>query len=296
MKRYFRDEKQREQFPRHGWAVDSDNIRLIRLPIMRLVANPNKIRCELGLSNITNILPEDTISLFNTLDNLSVILRELGLTIRNITSLDLMYGDNDSKNKQYYLTNLLKVYIDTGIMYLRRLADDFCRSIRFILFKHFKSSSEKFKDLIDKINNDENTLVKAGLLCDIDQLKKVLNENTNWFRDIRGMNRGGQGKKGYRDVLEHRPSGIDIHYQKTGNGPWEIKALLRYMEESNLLSIDLLDFLKKSISELCDFWTELYKIMPYKYDSYKFGQNLREGDLFYIIGDDHDITYLWPEI
>ena len=101
----------------------------------------------------------------------------------------------------------------------------------------------------------------------------------------------------YRDILEHHPSGIEIHFEKRGNeSPWEIRALLRYMVESNLLSVDLFDFLKKSISELCDFWTELYKIMPYRFDSYKFGQNLREGDLFYIIGDDLDITYMWPEI
>ncbi len=294
MKQYFRDEKQREQFPRHGWAMDSDGIRLIRLPIMRLLANPNKIRCELGLSNITNILPEDTISLFNTLDNLSVILRELGLTIRNITSLDLMYGDNDSKNRQCYLTDLIKVYIDTGLMYLRRLADNFCSSLRFILFKNFNSAPREFKTLIHKAINDE--LAQADILCDINKFRKVLKENTNWFRDIRGMDRSGQGKKGFRDVLEHHPSSIEILFRKTGNGPWEISALLRYKSESSLMSIDLLDFLKKSISELCDFWTELYKIMPYQYDSYKFGQNLREGDLHYLIGDDHDITYMWPEI
>jgi hypothetical protein len=77
---------------------------------------------------------------------------------------------------------------------------------------------------------------------------------------------------------------------------WNPKAFLHHMSESNILSIDLLDFLKKSISELCVFWTELYKILPYRFDDYKFGQNLREGDSFYILGDDIDITYMWPEI
>ena len=201
MKRYFRDDKQREKFPRHGWAPDSEGIRLIRLPIMRLLFNPNTVRSELGLSTITNKNFQDVVSLGDNLNNLSVILQELGATIRSTTSLDLLYGNNDSNNKQYYLTNLLKVYIDTAIMYLRRLADDLCRSMRFILFKHFESSPQKFKDLVDKTNNDEDALDKAGLLCDIKQLKKVINANTNWFRDIRGMNRNGQGKKGYRDAL-----------------------------------------------------------------------------------------------
>jgi len=296
MKLDFKDKEKRGRFPKHGWATNSEGICLIWLPIMRVLANSNKVRTELGLSKITNKNWEDVISLFRTLENLSIILRELAVAMRHISSLDPITGNSNSKNREYYLLGLIKVYVDTSIMYLRRLADDFCRSVRYVLFDKFESSPREFKKLINLAMLDENKLVKAGLLCDIGQLKEVIIENTYWFRDIRGMNRDGHGKKGYRDILNHHSSSIETTRDQTNNGPWQTKALLRYMSESNVMSFDLLAFVERSVSQLCDFWTRLYNILPYKSDDYKSGANLREGDIFFILGDDIDTTRMWPKI
>jgi len=148
------------------------------------------------------------------------------------------------------------------------------------------------------VTKDEGKLVEAGLLCDVCRLKSVLSENTEWFRDIRGMNRDGCGKRGIRDVLEHHSSSIEIHRESANEGPWRTRALLHYVSECNPMSLDLLVLAEKLISQLCALWTELYRILPLPRDSegYRAGANMREGDIYFVLGDDMDVTRLWPPI
>jgi hypothetical protein len=299
MKLDFKEEDKRARFPKHGWAMSSDDVRLLWLPIMRILANSGKLRSEIGLSrNLGSRQQEDIRCLFATLANLSVTLRELAGAMREIESLDPINGDNESKNREWHLKELIKLYVDVCIMCLRRLSDAFGRSIRYVLFDHFESAPREFKKLITMTSNDEKGLLAAGPLCDVDHLKKVLHENTDWFADIRGMNREGLGKKGIRDVLDHDVSSIEIIREKAGDSPWRTRALLRHVSESSLMSLDLLSFVERCICQLCELWTQLCKLLPLPdgWQGYRGAANIREGDFYFVLGDDRDATCLWPPI
>jgi hypothetical protein len=217
MKLDFKEQEKRERFPEHGWAANSEGVRLIWLPIMRVLANSAQIRSELGVSRrIGSRQQGDVSTMFATLNGLSAALRELAAVTREIESLDPIEGDNKSLNRQAYLSQLTKLYVDTSIMYLRRLSDAFCRAIRYVLFDHFESAPRELKKLVGMAASDKNALAEAGPLCDIRLLKGVLCENTEWFRDIRGMKREGCEKKGIRDVLEHQSSSIEIFRRREG--------------------------------------------------------------------------------
>lgn len=299
MKLDFKEEDKRRRYPDHGWAMNSENVRLLWLPIMRVLANSEKIRSDIGLSrNMGSRQREDIHCLFATIGSLSVALRELARAMREIESLDPIEGDDESMNKQWYLRELIKLHADLCVMFLRRLSDAFCRSIRYVLFDPFESAPREFKKLITMASENAQGLLKAGPLCSVDLLKKVLCENSAWFADIRGMNRGGLGKKGIRDVLDHDTSSIEITRDKAGDGPWETKALLRYASESNLMSFDVLSLVKSCVSQLCGLWTQLYKLLPLsdEWKGYRAGGNIREGDIYFVFGNDMDATRLWPPI
>jgi len=297
MKLDFKNKDQLNSFPKHGWAPNSDDIELLWLPLLRILLNTNKTRKSLNLSKcISNKHFNDICAFVQTVDNLAITLQELSHTIRSLSKLDIIDGDNDSLNTAHHLRGLIRIYTDSSIVYIRRVADDFCRSLRFVLFEDFDSAPRKLKKLISD-SSEDTKLTEIGLVCDIDDLRKILGQYTEWFRDIRGMNRDGiPGKKGIRDILDHNPSSIEIAHSQTNDQPWETQALLRYLPDGNVMPLDLICFIKNLVSQLCEFWTELYKVLPLPQNKYKSGANLREGDVLYLIGNTSDITNMWPEI
>lgn len=112
------------------------------------------------------------------------------------------------------------------------------------------------------------------------------------------MNREGCGKKGIRDVLEHDSSSVAIMREKTSRGPWHTRAMLHDVSESGPMTLDLLLFVEEHVGGLCALWTQLHKILPLPdgWKGYKAGANLREGDFHFVLGDDVDVTRLWPPI
>jgi hypothetical protein len=115
------DPEQVSRFPRHGWGRNSQGVRLLWLPTVRLLRNIEAIRKEKGAKPASANDIADALSVEETLRYLALVLRELSYLDRTTPKYSL---EDPRAHPQLTdrLVSLTPVYVDMALTYLRRLS------------------------------------------------------------------------------------------------------------------------------------------------------------------------------
>ncbi|MBL4781926.1 MAG: hypothetical protein JKX92_06750 [Porticoccaceae bacterium] len=273
----FEKKDQDDSYPSHGWAINSQGIKLLWLPLLHLVKEAGEIRGRHGIEKkLTRVHIEEITCFPDHVKKLHLALRELHRSIVLVASCG---GFDNPKNDTEGVGQTIPLYVDLIYIYLRRLADHFTRAIRFSVFEHFESAPREFKKL-RKMNSSSLKALKP--LVDIDNFISAIQDNDDWFDILRSEGT----KKGLRDSLEHHPTSIQIQSSGNGDGPWKVDA---YLMSGNTYR-NLLDPISSMVNEVCTMFTAVHKTIACG------GSYNPRGDCIFIPGADHDCTGFWPEI
>ena len=212
-------------------------------------------------------------------------LRELHEHVRLLSIPTFELSESQHYQESMDAACTLPLRVDLVFYYLRRLADDFACSGRFILYRNLGAAPWKFA------NVKGNT---RDLLCDIDAFSDVLNQYTSWFSKLR--NREDSEVTGIRDVLAHRGGTVHANHIKVGDGSWVLNVNLRTPGGFVSGVPDLIIAIREIISELCIFWTKICEIFRKDDGYHKWIGPSPWGDCFVITGIDEDTCGFWPEL
>jgi hypothetical protein len=176
----------------------------------------------------------------------------------------------------------IPIYLDSTLVYLRRLADLMTESARLVLLNDYQSAPRKLEKF--------RSLGVAGIrklrpLCDPNALESVLRNHSSWLELLRKVKPGG----GFRDALEHRSVQIMTNSQWTEHGPVTHNIVLSTSAPDVDTQQDLIDVLRKAISGFCDLSTGLCSVVQWE-------TMYTPGDWMRCFGRDDDIVGFWPEI
>jgi hypothetical protein len=287
----FADPTQAERLPRHGWAKNSQGVKLLWLPILRLVHEANKIRKANGLFNVLSWGQVFEIKTFDQMiRQFCLTLRELEKCIRLASDFSLENtGDTEKFHTSHEADLLIPLYTDLAFVYSRRLADHFARAIRYVLFKYPGSAPRQYKEL-RKIFAKPAELQKLEPFYDALVLQEAFEQHSGWFDKLRdSKDEKGEVQKGIRDIMEHHPIGIHVHHFKLGDGPWEISANLSDPVIHASFRPDIISTLKEIIAGMAALWTSVCdaaRLMPAK---------PLWLDRIILTGRDDDSTAFWPK-
>ncbi len=289
----FADPAHTDRVPRHGWAKNSQGLKILWLPILRLLkeAHERKARLSEPIPRGQSI----EIEAFNqTLRHFVLTLRELAKCIRLASVPWYTHDENDEKIASYEARNLIPLHLDLVFVYARRIADHFARASRHVLFKKPEEAPREYKKLRPFIA-DEAKLRRLDPLCDINVLREAFERHSGWLDKLRDSVRADRVSplKGIRDIMEHHPIWVTVRHSKVGEGPWELIADLGVPGASSEFRPDLIPVLKAIVSDMADLWTmvcasaalppaEKLWVAPY-------------GDALLTTGNADDAIAFWPE-
>ena len=280
--------------PRHGWAKNSQGVKLLWLPVLRLVHEAHNIRKANGLPEELSLGQWSEIRAFDqTVRHFALTLRELAKCIRLGSDPCFDQGDGERWNTSKEASSLVPLYVDLAFVNVRRLADHFSRASRYVLFKHPGSTTSKYKNLRPVIA-DQAKLERLGPICDVDVLREAFERHSGWLEKLRrSTDENRKSRKGIRDIMEHDPSAVTVHHSQVGDGPWEVIANLGEPGINASFRPDLISTLKVIVTDMASLWTMVCDsaglpaagqlwVAPY-------------GDAVLLTGNDDDSTAFWPE-
>lgn len=278
----FADESKMVLFPKHGWTANSQDVKVLWLPIRRVLTNVMDLRKERDLETESISGHRHYALSFNsTLDNLTICLRELSRITRESCEHDVDLDKEASLDKDLLAFEMAPIYIDCCFSYLRRLADLFSKASRPILFDNWKSAPSEFKKLIANSTKGDS----YGPLYDINL---ALTQHCGWFSKLRAL-QGETGKKGIRDAIEHRTVRFLISKHQSGGGVPKIDIRLYSPERDVDTRQELISELRECMSDFCFFMTEICKAINYF-------SNYDKWDTLVRPGLDDDYVGFWPEL
>ena len=292
----FADSSRAGRVPRHGWATNSQGMKLLWLPILRLLHQASNIRKAAGLPvDLSRGQLADIRAFDQTVRHFTLTLRELAKCIRlgSDPGFDQDPVDAERWNTGLEASMLLPLYVDLAFVYARRLADQFAKAIRHVLFTHSDSAPRKYKKLRSVIAEPAKLqLLKP--LCGGDALRQAFERHSAWLDKLRdSTDESGELRKGIRDIMEHHPIAVTVQHSQAGDGPWEINANLGEPGISASFRSELIPTLKMIVTDMASLWTMVCEsanlpvagrlwIAPY-------------GDVVLLTGNDDDATAFWPE-
>ncbi|TAL27305.1 MAG: hypothetical protein EPN94_01765, partial [Nitrospirae bacterium] len=195
---------QASRYLNHGWAINSQGLKLLWLPILRLMKQAQMIRSGHGIVNQLHSNQWEEIRAFETTTyRFALALKELHKHIRIGTEhIGINDPDNEGKIESYEANTLVPLFIDLSFIYARRLADQFAMASRYVLFKKAGSSPPKYKDLKLRIANAKS-LSQLEPICDANILQKAFASHSGWLDKLRNSDDRGKVQKGIRDIMEH---------------------------------------------------------------------------------------------
>jgi hypothetical protein len=278
-------------FLQHGWAYNSQGIRLLWLPITTVVGRFHAIRGSKGLSgNLSEIQFEEIRAFRHLVGNFAVNLRELARLLK-ICSVPEMHCPEDDVNLVYNARQRIPLHIDLAYVYIRRIADLFSRASRYVLFEHVDSAPCKFKNLIKYVQHGD--IKKLSPICNVDLFVNAINSHSGWLDLIRKSERCKKVSSGLRDLMEHSPVGVNVRHAKVGGAPWEMTADLGYIGGSESFSVDLIKMISVIVEDVCALWSKVSLAIDYSCIDL---QLMAQKSNILVLGDDEEITYFWPKI
>jgi hypothetical protein len=274
-------------YPAHGWALNSQGLKLLWCPLNLLMAQPHLMLKRVGLSDREVLIRSgQQVSFWPTFHSLVVCLRELHyhtrLACHHFPDMEAPLPTNSDIS--YRASEVVPLYVDLSFIYLRRIADRLAAEPRPLLFQHWKSVPEEFNNWI----SDTIRLESHKPLCDFDLLRNALTTNSEWFRRLRGIDDASK-KKGVRDALEHRRIRMIVGAQKAGDERPRYTVFLHSRQQDVDDRAELLTELSRAVQGLC-------KLMEGIHRAVGGAQHYQGGDSVVLIGNDEDITSYWPEI
>jgi hypothetical protein len=277
-------------FPKHGWAKNEQGVKLLWLPIVRLVHNAEQIRSNQNLTTRLSTAHWQEIRTFHQkMSRLTLILREMH-KLKNLAAYELgdMHVDIHEKIEAGIM---LPLYVELCYVYFRRIGDELIRATRYVLFRNFESAPRELKNL-QKLVCDTSRLRALVPICDEEQLINAVQNHTSWFSELRETTTvKGVMRKGTRDLLEHHSVLLGHQTSRVGDEPM---ASEMYLHQANGQSRELLSTVKAIVDDFCAFCTAIQSAVDWG-STYK-AWVIPYGDCLTITGSDDDITGFWPEI
>lgn len=290
----FADPSRAGRVPWHGWAKNSQGVKLLWLPVLRLVHEAHDLRKAKGLPEELTPGQWSEIRAFDqTTRHFALALRELAKCIRLGSDPCFDQRDGEKWTISHEASSLIPLHVDLAFVYVRRLADHFANASRYVLFKHFDSAPRKYKKL-RLVIADRPKLQRLEPLCDANVLREAFERHSGWLDKLRdSMDENGESQKGIRDIMEHHPIAVTVQHSKVGEGPWEVITNLGEPGINASFRPELVPTLKEIVADMAALWTRVCDsvglpvarrlwVAPY-------------GDAVVLTGIDDDSTAFWPE-
>lgn len=282
----FADPSQERMFPAHGWANNTQGVKILWLPIIRLLNNAQQIRKSSRIQK--PITYADSLSgqaFAETLVRLLRSLSEAQYFRRHMISSSRLAEAQEPLPDSIRAWEMLPLFTDISYVYLRRLADQIARAGQLVLFRKPNQKPTNFgklrKLILSAKTQDEN------LLVDRERLIHTFEKHTGWFDTLARTENGHS--KGIRDALEHRSARILVGVIKTNDEPAEVQVDLLYENLEPNHFPDLFARLKPLVSEFSAFLTALHECVGH-------GEKYEWHDSRVLTGLDDDSAGFWPEI
>ena len=278
--------RQLSQYPAHGWAVSSQNLRLLWLPVVRIVRCASDVRSSRGLPPLTVAQMNEVHAFRQTVEKLALSLRELH---KAVTFVQRCGGIDGPVRDDYRVEALIPVFVDSVYSYVRRLADRLANALRFLLFQHAESAPRQYSKLRALLSDPER-LKNLVPLFDLAHLRSAIVVHSGWFDLVRDSELAdGVHRKGIRDALEHHPVIVSVARSKNGDEPWEVAAFMRSPSHVNT---ELLTPIRTIMQDLCALFAGVVATVDAA-GNYVVSFN---GDAVFLTGRDADSTGFWPPL
>lgn len=274
------DGGQRAQFPAHGWAINSQGVKLLWFPFPCLLETQLKketLAGKLPIGTHNNVLPFS-----ETLRNLAVALRELHLTVREACALPI---GEEVRYEDLRAYEMVPLFADLAFSYLRRLPDLMAYASRPLLFQNWCSAPREFKKWIQKVDRLEEFKPR----CDVGKLRTAIQTHSEWFMKLRA-NSPATGKKGVRDVLEHRRVRLMASKQQSGNSKPRMMLMFDSHDGDVEVRTDLLPLILEATAGFCALMNGVQRSVLSGQKTYEWYGNC------FLFGIDDDVVGYWPEI
>jgi len=285
------DAEQRARYPEHGWAVNSQGQRLLWFPLLHLVENVQVFRQQRGIeSPISAGAMGERKFLVDTLKKYVRALRELHRVGRHARDYSIDFDSSafrsqEASTARTHAAEMGPLFIDLALIYLRRLADRITVATAPVLFESFESAPREYKNLIGSVK--ANRIDGFKPICDVCKLRKAVEEHSSWFSALRGTN--ADGKKGLRDAVEHRGVILWPHLTQIGNSRPTYEVTMFSRSRDVMPVGNVLDSIAEHNSGLCAFMSALC-------DAAGWRGSYGARDVFLVVGDEEDVTALWPQL
>jgi hypothetical protein len=280
----FYDQNQAKLFPEHGWAINSQGVKILWLPLLGLFEFLRKTLQEKGrLRQSHPGIVHNSLAYLATLQNLAITLRELHRMTR-LSNRDPGNLDPVRLTADHRAYEMAPLYIDLAFSYLRRTPDLLAMACRPLLFEHWQLVPQRFKDWIANLSHLES----RKPLCDFTILSEAVSNHTEWFNVLRGRS-PLSGKKGVSDALEHRAVQLRVVKQHSGSSQPRFTVMVQSRARDVERGHDMLPRLTESIAGLCRLMTGIHAAIG-------VGNRYQWGDQFVLVGNDEDTVGYWPQI
>src|SRR5215471_3748651 len=109
----FADPNEAGLFPTHGWAINSQGVKILWCPLHRLVAFPDQIvRKKGGSQTLPSGTALDALSFSETLRKLATTLRELHQTVRIACDYPCTLEDLEALTADRRASEMVPLYVD----------------------------------------------------------------------------------------------------------------------------------------------------------------------------------------
>jgi len=278
----FADLEQARRFPAHGWAINSQGVKILWCPLQRLISHTLLTKSTSG--SLPGGIYLDALPFSETLQKLATTLRELHRAERVSCEHPLSIRNPEVLTADHRAMEIVPLYVELAFIYLRRLPDLLVVACRPLLFEHWQSVSTKFKDWI----SNADRLASCKPSCNFDVLRETLIDHSAWFNELRDVS-PVTGKKGIRDALEHRGVRLIVGKQQAGDG----RPYFTVMTDSRASDVeihkDILPLIPDSVAGLCLLMAGIHSAIG-------FSSQYEWGDSLSLIGTDDDIVGYWPQI
>jgi hypothetical protein len=272
------------KYPRHGWARNSQGVKLLWFPVLSLVRSTNTVRQGKGDLALPPDKARAWLPFYDGIRNLMIVLREISLLVR--VPVSFRPDDPEGRERAWRAAELVPVHVDSAYLQLRRLADRLVVAVRPVLFAKSGEVSPEFRKLRNVIQ-DDCSMDRLKPICDTKLLRDAFDKHSSWF-DILSHEEGGH--KGIRDALEHTGVRMSSHLQQVGDEPTKfLLSLGPSPDVDNRWRDNLLSTLSHVIDGLCNLCSDIHS-------SVGVGTAYDQGDYVFLPGEDGDITKFWPEI
>jgi hypothetical protein len=278
----FADPTEAKLFPSHGWAVNSQGVKILWCPLKRFLETT--LRRKAGSGSLAPKTAGNAAAFSETLRKLARTLRELHQVIRTSCDNPCSVHDPGALTADDRAMEMVPLYVDLAFTYLRRLPDLLVVASRPVLFDHWQSVPMDFSCWVSHVDD----LASHKPSSDFTVLREAIVHHSGWFNELRDTS-PLTGKKGIRDTLEHRRVRLLVGKQQAGDDRPRYTVMIDSPDPDVGIHKDILHRISDSVAGLCHLMTGIHSAIG-------VGSQYEWGDVLSLVGTDDDIVAYWPKI